>query len=249
MKLRKSYKLAEFLTWTRRKLYILVAMAIIPVILYEVFGQKWIAAPWSVAVLLGTATSFIVGFKNAQTYNRTLEAQQVWTAIAGMSRYWGLISRDFPTTQATSKALIYRHLAWLTVLRYYLRGNRAWEAANRGPNAEYQERFYRVPEKETALTAELRQYLSEPEFQGLMSTKNRASQLMSAQSEVIRDLYSKQEITVTHHTEMQRTIREFLDQQSKVERIKNFPYPPQYATINTIFVWRFAALLPFCMVR
>ena len=79
------------------------------------------------ALLFGTATSFIVGFKNAQTYNRMLEAQQVWTAIAGTSRYWGLISRDFPTTQTTSKALIYRDLAWLTVLRYYLRGSRVWE--------------------------------------------------------------------------------------------------------------------------
>lgn len=111
MKLGKSYKLREFLAWTRRKIYVLLVMAFIPVVLYKVFGQKWIAAPWSVAVLLGTATSFIVGFKNAQTYNRTLEAQQVWTAIAGTSRYWGLISRDFPTTPTGSKALIYRHLA------------------------------------------------------------------------------------------------------------------------------------------
>ena len=48
---------------------------------------------------------------------------------------------------------------------------------------------------------------------------------------------------------MQRTIKDLLDQQSKAERIKNFPYPRQYATINSIFVWCFAALLPFCMVR
>jgi putative membrane protein len=249
MKLRTSYKLVEFLTWTRRKIYILLVMAIIPVVLYEVLGQKWIAAPWSVAVLLGTATSFIVGFKNAQTYNRMLEAQQIWSSITGTSRHWGLICRDFPTTQTASKALIYRHLAWLTALRYYLRGSRAWETVNSRPNTEYQERFYRVPEKETALTAELQQYLSEAELRRLVSTKNKASQLMSTQSEVIRDLYSKQELTVTHHTEMQRTLKELLDQQSRVERIKNFPYPPQYATINTILVWCFATLLPFCMVR
>src|SRR5262245_6251759 len=122
MKLRKSYELAEFLTWTRRRIYILLVMAIVPVVLYEVLGQGWIAGPWSVAVLLGSAAAFIVGFKNAQTYNRTLEAQRIWTSITGTSRYWGLISRDFPATQAASKALIYRHLAWLTALRHYLRG-------------------------------------------------------------------------------------------------------------------------------
>ncbi|HEU5297727.1 MAG TPA: hypothetical protein VFU71_23325 [Burkholderiaceae bacterium] len=51
-----------------------------PMVLYRLLGQKWIALPWSLAVLLGTAASFIVGFKNVQTYNRTVEAQHVWTA-------------------------------------------------------------------------------------------------------------------------------------------------------------------------
>jgi putative membrane protein len=87
MKISKSYKLSEFLDWTRRKLYVVLALAILPVALYQLLDQKWIALPWSLAVLLGTATSFIVGFKNVQTYNRTVEAQQIWTAIAGASRY------------------------------------------------------------------------------------------------------------------------------------------------------------------
>src|SRR5262249_29120888 len=106
MKIGKSYKLSEFLYWTRRKLYIVLALATIPVVMYQVLGQKWIALPWSLGVLLGTATSFIVGFKNAQTYNRTVEAQQVWTAIAGATRYWGTISRDFPTNPRSTKALV-----------------------------------------------------------------------------------------------------------------------------------------------
>ena len=87
MKISRSYTPWEFLDWTRRKLYIVLVLAIIPVILYQLLGQKWVALPWSLAVLLGTATSFIVGFKNAQTYNRTVEAQQIWTAIASASRY------------------------------------------------------------------------------------------------------------------------------------------------------------------
>src|SRR5262245_40060542 len=154
MKLSKSYKLSEFLEWTRRKLYIVLALAIVPVVLYQLLGQKWIALPWSLAVLLGTATSFIVGFKNVQTYNRTVEAQQVWTAIVGVSRYWGTISRDFPTNPRSTKALIYRHLAWLTVLRYELRGRRVWESVTSGSNAEYRNKFYIVPESETPLKVE-----------------------------------------------------------------------------------------------
>src|SRR4030095_8216522 len=152
MKISKSYRVSEFLEWTRRKFYIVLALAIVPVVLYELLGQKWIALPFSVAVLLGTATSFTVGFRNAQTYNRMVEAQQVWTAIVGFSRYWGMMCRDLPTNQRAAKALVHRHLAWLTVLRYELRSNRVWESVNSRSNAEYRKKFYVVPE--TATTAE-----------------------------------------------------------------------------------------------
>src|SRR6185503_17568155 len=148
MKIGKSYKLSEFLVWTRRKLYILLLLSSVPVVVYQLLGQKWIAVPWAIAVLAGTVTSFIVGFKNAQTYARTVEAQQIWTAIASASRYWGTICRDFPSNARSTRALIYRHLAWLTVLRYQLRASgRVWETATAPSNAEYREKFYSVPEQ------------------------------------------------------------------------------------------------------
>jgi putative membrane protein len=249
MKVSKSYKLSEFLVWTRRKLYVVFALSIIPVLLHQLLGQTWIALPWSVAVLLGTATAFIVGFKNAQTYNRAVEAQHVWTAIASVSRYWGTISRDFPTNPRSTKSLIHRHLAWLTVLRYRLRDPRVWESVNSGANTEYREKFYSIPETESPLEAELAKYLPEDELEQVTATTNKGIRLISAQSGTIRDLFAKQELAVLHHTEMQKTLKDLLDLQSKAERIKNFPYPRQYATINTIFIWCFAALLPFCVIN
>ena len=249
MKISKSYKLSEFLDWTRRKLYVVLVLAIVPVALYQLLDQQWIALPWSLAVLLGTATSFIVGFKNAQTYNRTVEAQQIWTAIASASRYWGTISRDFLTNPRSTKTLIYRHLAWLTALRYQLRGRRVWESVASGSNAEYRKKFYAVPEAESPLEVELAKYLSKDELEQLAATNNKASQLISAQSGTIKELLASQQLALPHHTEMQKALKDLLDQQSKAERIKNFPYPRQYATINTIFVWCFAALLPLCVIR
>src|SRR5262245_25067508 len=144
MKISRSYKLSEFLDWTRRRLYVVLALATVPVVLYQLLGQKWVALPWPLAVLLGTAASFIVGFKNVQTYNRTVEAQQVWSTLASISRYWGTISRDFPTTAKSTTVLIHRHLAWLTVLRYELRSPRAWESSGGSSNAEYRARFFTV---------------------------------------------------------------------------------------------------------
>jgi ion channel-forming bestrophin family protein len=249
MKISRSYKLSEFLVWTRRRLYVVLVLAIIPVLLYQLLGQKWVALPWSLAVLLGTAASFIVGFKNVQTYNRTVEAQQVWTAIASASRYWGTICRDFPTNSRSTQALIRRHIAWLTVLRYELRRPRVWESVTGSSNAEYRARFFVVPETETTLDFELARHLPEEELREMAATENKATRLLSAQSVAIKGLLSRQELVVLHHTEMQKTLKDLLEQQSKAERIKNFPYPRQYATVNRIFVWCFVALLPFCLVR
>src|SRR5262245_55103622 len=137
MHIGKSYKLTEFLVWTRRRAYVLLLLAFSSVAAYELLDLRWLAMPWPIAALLGPAASFIVGFQNAQTYNRTVEAQQVWTSIAQLTRYWGLICRDFPTDRNEFRVLIRRHLAWLTALRYQARGRRVWESQSKS-NDEYQ---------------------------------------------------------------------------------------------------------------
>ena len=247
MHIGRSYRILEVLHWTRRRGYVLLALCLVPVVAWH-YGWRS-PLPWPVAALLGTAASFIVAFKNVQTYNRTMEAQQVWGAIAGLSRYWSLIARDFPKDAKRLPLLLRRHLAWLTCLRYRAREPRLWETATLGSNAEYQKENYRVPERVSALDAELRRYLDEEERLELAANGNRPGWLLARQGETLRGLYDAQELAVLHHTEMQRTLKEFIDQQGRVERIKNFPYPRQYAVINTIFVWSFVAVLPFCLVR
>jgi len=133
-------------------------------------------------------------------------------------------------------------------LRYQLRTERVWESAASQSNAEYRKMFFPVPEKETSLEHELRKYLADDELARLSAVRGKATRLMSDQSEAIRALYASQKIVLTHHAEMQKALKDFIDQQSKAERIKNFPYPRQYAVINTIFVWSFVALLPFGIV-
>jgi len=58
------YKFTEFLIWTRRDIYLLVLLATVPTIFYQVFDLFWLAIPWVPVALVGTAASFIVGFKN-----------------------------------------------------------------------------------------------------------------------------------------------------------------------------------------
>lgn len=244
-----SYSLKEFLLWTRRNVYKLLLVGIIPTVLYEVLGMQWLAIPWTVVALLGTATAFIVGFKNTQTYSRTWEARQIWGAILNSSRTWGTMSRDFVVNNpAKSKELVYRHFAWLTALRYQMRDSRVWETGNKAYNKEYKQ-FYIVPEKETSLESELAKYLSEEEQKYILTTKNRAVQILSLQSKTLKELADDGSLDNFRFLEMEKIIRDFYDNQGKSERIKNFPYPRQFATINSIFIKLFCILLPFGMLK
>lgn len=244
----KSYKLSEFLVWTRRNIYKLVLLSIIPVVLFQVAGIKWIALPWTIVAMLGTATAFIVGFRNSQTYNRTWEARQIWGAILNSSRAWGTMSRDFLTNKEKSKELVYRHFAWLTALRFAMRDSRAWETTNTKHNKEYQQ-FYTIPERESSLEEELKKYLTTEDLKYILGTKNKAAQLLSLQSKTTKELYDNKEIDDYRFVEMQRAIKDFFDQQGRSERIKNFPYPRQFATINKLLVRLFCIMLPFSMLK
>ena len=181
----KSYKLSEFLKWTRRDIYVLIVLGVVPVVAYQIGNIKWLGIPWTVVALLGTATAFIVGFKNVQTYNRTWEARQIWGDIISSSRAWGTMSRDFFDNAEQSKELVYRHLAWLTALRYQLRENRAWETTSKAHDAEYL-KYYSIPEMQTALETELAKYLPDAERKQILATGSKATQIMSLQSKTIQ---------------------------------------------------------------
>jgi putative membrane protein len=220
----------------------------IATVLYLVLGFKWLAIPWTVVALLGTATAFIVGFKNVQTYNRTWEARQIWGAAMSASRSWAVMCRDFIDDNEKHRQIIYRHFAWLTALRYQLRLSRDWETVNKPYNREYK-KFYSVPENETPLEEALSKYISKDEVKYILTTKNKAGQLLSLQSKAIRDVFESGSIDYLKFSDLHKSLRDFYDHQGRSERIKNFPYPRQYATINTLFVKLFCFLLPFGMLR
>lgn len=92
-----TYTFKEVLIWTRRDIYMLLAIATIPVVLYKVLGWTWLALPWLPIALLGTAVAFVVGFKNNASYDRMWEARRIWGAIVNGSRCWGIMVKDYVT--------------------------------------------------------------------------------------------------------------------------------------------------------
>lgn len=242
------YSLTEFLLWTRRDIYRLLIMAVVPTVLYAVGGCSWLTIPWVPIAMIGTAAAFIVGFKNTQTYNRLWEARQIYGAIVNSSRSWGIMSRDFVGDKDAQRTLIYRHIAWLTALRYQLREPRSWENMVKPYNKEYK-KYFTVPEEQTTLEEELKKYLSAEDEAYVLSKKNRAAQLIAMQSAHIKTLHQQGFITSLNYVEMENLLVNLYEQQGKCERIKNFPYPRQFASINLFFIRLFVFIVPFGLLN
>ncbi|WP_198674004.1 bestrophin family protein [Chitinophaga alhagiae] len=240
--------MSDFLFWTRKKMYTLVILGTVPVVLYQLLGFKWLTVPWMVVALLGTATAFIVGFKNTQTYNRTRDGGAVWTGINSSSKTWGIMCREYFQDAGLVRELVYRHFAWLTALRYQLREGRVWEVTDTQPNAEYQ-RYYNIPERQAGFEGEMLKYIPEQELAAIAGVRSKATQLLALQSRTIKAAHESQAIATAQFIEMQRTLNVFFGQQGQCEALKEAPYPRQYSIINTIFVRMFCVLLPFGMLQ
>lgn len=250
MNISSHYKLVHFIPWTRVKIYKMLILSIVPTALFYFLDIKWLAIPWVPVALLGTATAFISGFKNTQTYNRSWEARQIYGAIINNSRALGIMVKDFIRTEDKGlekqlhQQIIYRHFAWLTALRFQLRETKSWEnVTTKSYNKEYL-KHYKVPEWESNLDEELKTFLNEDERQYILSTKNRATQIIALQSSQLRKLNEEEKLTGFNYGLLESHLKELYDQQGKCERIKNFPYPRQFSSINLYFTNALCLLLP-----
>ena len=257
----KHYSFKEVIVWTRRDIYFHIVVATIPTACYILFHWKWLAIPWLPVALLGTAVAFIVGFKNNASYDRMWEARRIWGSIVNASRGWGIMVKDYITSthaktdisdteiMKIQQQLIYRHLAWLTSLRYQLREPRTWEAIYKKHNAEYKNKYFIVDEHVNNAADAIKQYLDENEFTQISSKTNKAAQILALQSAQLKELLHKGLIEDFRHMELEKMLIEFYNNQGASERIKNFPYPRQYATLNKWFISIFSVLTPLAMLQ
>ena len=244
----RHYSIREVAAWTRRESGIFLALAFIPTALYVWAGWTWLAISWLPIALLGTAVAFITGFKNNTSYARIWEARQIWGSIVNSSRTFAMQIGDTIPDVSTRTRILHRHVAWVTALRYQLREARAWENMRRAANVEYRRR-YRVAEWDEPIESLLGSLLTADDLADVLARKTRATRLLALQ---MRDLRAAAEASVVgelRHLELARTVAAFVDAQGRCERIKNFPYPRQFATLNLFFIWMFIGLVPFGLLQ
>ena len=159
-------------------------MSIVPVILYDVVGLKWLYLPWLPIGLIGTSLAFITGFKNNASYERLWEARKIYGGIVNTSRLLATMVNDFITNEFVrvertdeeffniKKVVIMRHIAWMTSLRYALRIKKPWETLVGSKSSKEHMKTIKVKEHELTLQEELHGYLNEYEKEFLLRLSN-----------------------------------------------------------------------------
>ncbi|TGE21979.1 hypothetical protein E5K00_17140 [Hymenobacter aquaticus] len=206
--------------------------------LYAGAKLTFIAIPWQPVATLGIAVSFYIGFKNNGSYDRFWEGRQLWGGIVNASRTWAIKALEFvtsvvdaPNVEAPAasahelshrhRQLVYRHLAWCNALRLNLR---------------------RQPE---LWDEQVAPFLDADESEVMRRKQNPPAHLLRKQAAELRILREERGLLNDfQHVSMVETLEQLYTLQGGCERIKNTPFPRQYAFFSYVFVWLFTALLP-----
>ncbi len=257
---KERYSVKDMVTWTRKETLFFLFYALFITVLYEVFGFTFLDIPWTPIALIGTAVAFIIGFQNNAAYGRIWEARMIWGGIVNTSRTWGMKVKDMVTDEYRGttvskeeireqiRILNYRHFAWLTALRHAMREPRKWEVFEKHKTNREWAQMVHIPEKVFSLEDDLFHYLEPDEWEYILKKKNKATTLLYLQSKHIRELKEQGLIWEVSFLSLENVLEELFTLQGKSERIKNFPYPRQYASLSNYFVWIFLLLLPIGLV-
>lgn len=257
---KKVYSAIDMARWTRFETYLFIAYGAVFAGIYHFFDLTWIQIPWTPLALIGTAVAFVIGFQNNSAYGRIWEARKIWGGIVNTSRTFGMFLQDMITNEHAAvqlsteelqhevKTLTYRHIAWMTALRHAMRAPKPWETiAKEKTNREWSD-MMAPPERRSDVESDMKPYLSDEDMAYAMSKNNKQTALLYLQSHHLRKLKEQGVIWEFSFLELEGVVQEFFTLQGKSERIKNFPYPRHFATLNHYFMWMFVTLLPLALV-
>ncbi len=255
---KKIFKAKDMYQWTKKELGLFLVIVVVEVALFY-FTDTLVSIPFTPVALLGTAVAFVIGFQTNSTYNRVWEARKIWGGIVNHSRALGtqimtFIEPDSHRQGVSSeeiyehkKRLIHRHVAWLTALRYSMREPRPWEyVSHEQGNKQFIDLLF-IPERVTSLEDALSVYLSPQDLEYTLGKANKQTAIMYLQTQDFNELKHDGLLWNFSYLELQSVIEELYVHQGKSERIKNFPYPRQFASMLYYSTWLFLLSLPLGM--
>jgi ion channel-forming bestrophin family protein len=251
MHIGRRYKFTEFLFWTRWEAGYLVLWSLLVTLLLQVSHWNFLTIPAPILTIVGSALAIILAFKNQQCYARFNEA--LTTSGQLIANSFNLANKLTSTVGALDaaqsgpilKVFFYRHFAWLTALRFFLRERKSWENTFEPGNARYLAKIP-TPESQSNLKDELKTYLSDAEVQKIFEHRgDKEALVLHWQYDAVRDLYKKGLFSEYILIVLTSALDDLARLQGALKRMKNYPYARNYYSIAVILVTVFVTIVPF----
>ncbi|MBX9688112.1 MAG: hypothetical protein K2X27_15500 [Candidatus Obscuribacterales bacterium] len=235
-----------YFSW--RMLSLTTVLAFLVYLLYHQLGFHKIAVPFLPIATVGTAVAFYVGFKNNSSYDRLWEARKIWGELTNTSRslisYLAAVMQN-ESARSELKNFAYRQIAYVNILRLQLRKRSVWDE-----NHEYTRMskvcFETKPFEQAA--EETLESFCPADADAVRQKKNMANEILQRQMKGLASFKTRDWIDSYAQSDLLKLCNELFISQGKAERIKNFPFPRQYAFFSEVFVYIFTALLPFGLI-
>ncbi len=244
----KKMHIQSIWLFARRNILQTLALSIIVVALYEFLGLKIIAIPFLPVASIGTAVAFYVGFKNNQAYDRLWEARRLWGGITNTSRILTASFISLVDDKQKQKAFLYRHIAYINILRLQLRKTILWATNREDYHKQAVSASAEIKEFDFAIEALFEKLDKKEIFERVKHKGNIANYTLKYQFDVVTKLKREKLIDEYEHSDLTKLLAELYNLQGGCERIKNTPLFRQYSLFSRIFVQLFIFLLPFALL-
>jgi len=200
------------------------------VYLHEFMGLGLISIPIVPISTIGIAVSLYLGFRSRASYDRWWEARKIWGDISSASLGFlnqvnSIMYKEDTKEEAPDymkKELLFRHLAWMTILKHQLRNS-----INYAKTTNY-----------------FKEHLNQNELEKAFKKTNPATHIILNQAQALKDILSKGYFDSMRHREINGLLLTFYETQEQCERIKRTPFPRYFSYLGQVFTWMFIILLP-----
>lgn len=221
MLLDKPIPLLFFIRNIRREALLIFLFANGVVFVKHFFGLRYLTIPIAIPTLLATCISLLLAFRTNQSYERWWEARIVWGAIVNDSRsFIRQLQMFLPNQRALLHSFVERQCAWCFVLGDSLR--------------------------ELDVSERLRAFLPAATADHILAFDNKPNALLLDHALAISQLYHAGQLTDYQMVQLSTVLTTLTDSMGRCERIKKTVFPRTYTFNMQVFIYLFAAILPFC---
>ncbi|RYY57444.1 MAG: hypothetical protein EOO09_02420 [Chitinophagaceae bacterium] len=179
-----------------------------------------IRIPITLAALVGTLLSLLLGFRTAQSYERWWEARNIWGSIVNDSRTFVRQMMQFlPATPAKQKEiqeLAIRQYIWCFALANTMR--------------------------KCPMPSNVQEYI---DANGIGDTSNLPNRLLTAHGEQLFRISEDFKLDDNKQVQLDSTLQRLTDSMGRCERIKNTVFPRSYSLLIHFLIYVLMTILPF----